>query len=78
MSTTIKKVTISEKDILENLLEKYNEFPTAMQGLGYKEVVSYLNNEYSYEEKYEHIRYILKHVCKSGNIDLQVTGRREA
>lgn len=29
---------------------------------------------YSYEEKYAHIRYILKHVCKSGNIDLQVTG----
>lgn len=31
-------------------------------------------DEYSYEEKYNHIRYILKHVCKSGNIDLQVTG----
>ena len=31
-------------------------------------------DEYSYEEKYKHIRYILKHVCKSGNIDLHVTG----
>lgn len=31
-------------------------------------------DDYSYEEKYKHIRYILKHVCKSGNIDLQVTG----
>ncbi len=31
-------------------------------------------DDYSFEEKYEHIRYILKHVCKSGNIDLQVTG----
>lgn len=31
-------------------------------------------DEYSYEEKYKHIRYILKHVCKSGNIDLLVTG----
>ncbi|MBR3811935.1 MAG: 1-acyl-sn-glycerol-3-phosphate acyltransferase [Agathobacter sp.] len=31
-------------------------------------------DKYSYEEKYKHIRYILKHVCKSGNIDLQVTG----
>jgi len=31
-------------------------------------------DEYSYEEKWQHIRYILKHVCKSGNIDLQVTG----
>lgn len=29
---------------------------------------------YSYEEKYKHIRYIIRHVCKSGNIDLQVTG----
>lgn len=31
-------------------------------------------DEYSYEEKYKHIRYILRHVCKSGNIDLEVTG----
>ena len=31
-------------------------------------------DEYSYEEKWKHIRYILKHVCKSGNIDLKVTG----
>ena len=31
-------------------------------------------DEYSHDEKYEHIRYILKHVCKSGNIDLRVTG----
>ena len=31
-------------------------------------------DEYSNEEKYKHIRYILKHVCKSGNIDLQVRG----
>ena len=31
-------------------------------------------DEYTYEEKYKHIRYILRHVCKSGNIDLQVTG----
>ena len=30
--------------------------------------------KYTYEEKYKHIRYILKHVCKSGNIDLKVTG----
>ena len=31
-------------------------------------------DKYSYEEKYKHIRYIMKHVCKSGNIDLNVTG----
>lgn len=31
-------------------------------------------DDYSFEEKYKHIRYILKHVCKTGNIDLKVTG----
>ena len=31
-------------------------------------------DEYSYEEKYKHIRYIIQHVCKSGNIDVKVTG----
>lgn len=31
-------------------------------------------DDYSYEEKYKHIRYILRHVCKSGNINLRVTG----
>lgn len=31
-------------------------------------------DNYTYEEKYKHIRYILKHVCKSGNINLKVTG----
>ena len=27
---------------VKNIVEKYKEFPTAMQGLGYKEVVEYL------------------------------------
>jgi 1-acyl-sn-glycerol-3-phosphate acyltransferase len=31
-------------------------------------------DKYSYEEKYEHIRYILKTAVETGNIDLQVTG----
>ncbi len=31
-------------------------------------------DEYSYEEKYAHIQYILKLAVKSGNINLQVTG----
>lgn len=31
-------------------------------------------DEYSFEEKYKHIRYILRHVIPSGNIDLQVSG----
>ena len=43
----IKRVDIMINQGLEkevrNLLEKYSEFPTAMQGLGYKEVVEYFN-----------------------------------
>ena len=35
---------------VKNILQKYKEFPTAMQGLGYKEVVEYLNKEISEEE----------------------------
>ncbi len=31
-------------------------------------------DDYSFEEKYKHIRYILKHVIPSGNIDLEVSG----
>lgn len=31
-------------------------------------------DDYSFEEKYNHIRYILRHVIPSGNIELQVTG----
>ena len=29
---------------VELLLKKYKEFPTAMQGLGYKEVIEYIND----------------------------------
>ena len=38
-----------DKDIKE-LLNNYKEFPTAMQGLGYKEVVDYLNGKMTKEE----------------------------
>lgn len=41
---------------VENLLEKYQEFPTAMQGLGYKEVVEYLDGTLSREEMIEKIK----------------------
>ncbi len=33
------------------------------------------SDKYSYEEKYNHIRYILQLAVDSGNIDLQVTGQ---
>ena len=41
---------------VENLLTKYKEFPTAMQGLGYKEVRDYLEKKLSYEEMVEKIK----------------------
>ena len=41
---------------VEKLLEKYKEFPTAMQGLGYKEVVEYLQGKVSEEEMIENIK----------------------
>ena len=37
-------------DEVKNILTKYNKFPTAMQGLGYKEVVQYLNGDIKKDE----------------------------
>ena len=48
-----------EKGLIEEveaLLEKYKFFPTAMQGLGYKEVKQYLDGELSKEEMIEKIK----------------------
>lgn len=41
---------------VKNLISKYSEFPTAMQGLGYKEVVQYFNGILSREEMIEKIK----------------------
>ena len=49
---------------VENIYKKYNDFPTAIQGLGYKEVVSYLNNEYSYEEMVEKLKMETRRYAK--------------
>ena len=43
-------------DEVKKLLNKYKEFPTAMQGLGYKEVKEYLENKISKEEMIEKIK----------------------
>ena len=51
-------------DEVKNILEKYKEFPTAMQGLGYKEVVEYLNDEISKEEMIEKIKKETRHYAK--------------
>ena len=49
---------------VENLLKKYKEFPTAMQGLGYKEVVQYLKKELTKEEMIEKIKQETRRYAK--------------
>ncbi len=41
---------------VEKIYHKYKTFPTAMQGLGYKEVVEYINGNYTFEEMIEKIK----------------------
>ena len=43
-------------DEVKQLLEKYPNYPTAMQAIGYKEVVEYFRNEISYDEMVEKIK----------------------
>lgn len=41
---------------VENIIEKYKEFPTAMQAIGYKEIVMYLKGELTKQEAIEKIK----------------------
>ena len=63
-----KRVDIMLKEGLvkevEELLKKYNEFPTAMQGLGYKEVVEFLNKKLYKEEMIEKIKMETRRYAK--------------
>lgn len=43
-------------DEVKNLIEKYSDMPTALQGLGYKEIVKYLKGDYSKEDAIEKIK----------------------
>ena len=49
---------------VEQILKKYDTFPTAMQGLGYKEVVEYLNGIYTKEEMIEKIKMETRRYAK--------------
>ena len=49
---------------VEKILEKYSYFPTAMQGLGYKEVIEYLENKITKEEMIEKIKKETRHYAK--------------
>ena len=57
----IEKGLINE---VENILKKYKNFPTAMQGLGYKEVVKYLEKELTKEEMIEKIKMETRRYAK--------------
>ena len=57
----IKKGLVDE---VISLREKYSNFPTAMQGLGYKEVVEYLDNKISYDEMIDKIKKETRHYAK--------------
>ena len=49
---------------VKNLLIKYKELPTAMQGLGYKEVVEYLDNKLTKDEMIEKIKQETRRYAK--------------
>ena len=49
---------------VKNILNKYKKFPTAMQGLGYKEVVDYLNGNYTKDEMIEKIKMETRRYAK--------------
>ena len=61
VDTMIQQGLIQE---VQNLLKKYKEFPTAMQGLGYKEVVEYLQGITTYEEMVEKIKMETRRYAK--------------
>lgn len=57
----VKKGLIEE---VQNILKKYDEFPTAMQGLGYKEVVEYLDGKTTKEEMIDKIKMQTRRYAK--------------
>lgn len=51
-------------DEVKSIIKKYEEFPTAMQGLGYKEVVEYLKGNISKEEMIEKLKMETRRYAK--------------
>ena len=49
---------------VKSILKKYDKCPTAMQGLGYKEVVDYINGIYTKEEMIEKIKMETRRYAK--------------
>lgn len=51
-------------DEVKLILQKYEEFPTAIQGLGYKEVVQFLNGQLTKEEMIEKLKMETRRYAK--------------
>ncbi|MCI9064183.1 MAG: tRNA (adenosine(37)-N6)-dimethylallyltransferase MiaA [Clostridia bacterium] len=49
---------------VKKIISKYDEFPTAMQALGYKEVVEYLNGQVTKDEMIEKIKQETRRYAK--------------
>ena len=49
---------------VEKIIKKYDKLPTAIQGLGYKEVVEYLNGQVNKEDMIEKIKQETRHYAK--------------
>ena len=49
---------------VKQIMAKYDTFPTAMQGLGYKEVVEYLEGKLTKEEMIEKIKMETRRYAK--------------
>ena len=49
---------------VKNLIQKYKNFPTAMQGLGYKEVMQYLNGNLNRDEMIQKIKMETRRYAK--------------
>ena len=49
---------------MKTVYNKYEKFPTAMQGLGYKEVVEYLEGKITKEEMIEKIKQETRRYAK--------------
>ena len=49
---------------VREIIKKYDNFPTAMQGLGYKEVVEYLDKKYSKEEMIDKLKQETRRYAK--------------
>ncbi len=49
---------------VEEILQRHKKFPTAMQGLGYKEVVTYLKGEMTKEEMIEKLKMETRRYAK--------------